>query len=137
MKKFFYFTILLFVQASYSQTYTFNKISEHKYNENKKEFVLIEGTTEFSKTIVFVDEIEKTIKISRKFVASNSTEVFDTAETYYFVKKETIQNFASKYFAVDLNNKKYLEIMISKDEAAILENCNGFNGCETLILFNN
>lgn len=129
--------MLIFVQSMYSQTYTFNKISEHKYNESKKEFTLVGNTTKISLTTIFVNDIEKTIIISRKFAASNSTENFDTEETYFFVKKEAIQNFAYKYFAVDLVNKKYLEIMISKDEAAILENCNGFYGCETLTLFNN
>ena len=108
-----------------------------KYSKELNQFLPVKDKSENYTTTIIVDEDEKTIKISRKFIESNSIKTIDTTETYNFVKKERAKHSGNTYFVVDLKSKKNIEIRIAKDEAAIMKNCNEPSVCETAIYFNN
>jgi len=137
MKKLFYISVLIIVQFAYSQTYVYNKISMAKYSKEQNQFIPVKDKPENSTTTIIVDEKEKTIKISRKFIETNSSEAIDTTEIYHFVKKEENHHSGNNYIVPDLKNKKHTVILVSKDEAGIMKNCDDSSLCETLIYFNN
>lgn len=123
------FIILLFFQFSYSQIikYEYNKIEKYEYDQKSNEFKFLKDSYEETKSTVIVDENEKMIIISQKFIPTNG-EPQDTYEKYYFVKRE-LNGDDYKYFSVDLLNKKYIEFIINNQSTQIIEDCNAFIGC--------
>ena len=53
------------------------------------------------------------------------------------LKKQPNKHSGNNYIVPDLKNKKHTEILISKDEAGIMKNCDDSSLCETVIYFNN
>jgi hypothetical protein len=86
-----------------------------------------------SPSTIVVDENEKMIILTKVFVSDDGQSI-DTYEKFWFVKKETIEE-TYKYYAVDLENKRYLEFTFYSDSANIERDCNGFTGCNWVTTF--
>lgn len=136
MKKKLATLLFLFIthfSISQSQSYTYSSSGEYEFDKSLNSFKFLENSYEESKTIIDIDEKQKEIFITRIFKSSNAG-LERTGEKYYYVKKE-LKDSGFKYYAIDLVNKKYVELIISLEQTSIAENCNGFTGCNKITTF--
>ena len=127
--------LVSFSSMTYSQSSRFNYSSTIERVRDEKDagkFNDIANTSKKINSTVIINEAKKTITISRKYI-SKSGESIDEFENYDFVKKEKADGDSVHYYCIDLANKKYVEFLIGVQKAKILENCDGFNGCQKVI----
>lgn len=125
--KFLILTLIIFVHFGYSQTHEYITISEYEFNNGEYQF---KNTKKESSTVT-INEYSSSIIVSRKFHSLNDG-IHKTTETYYFVKKKNEANNCVRYYSVDLENKKYLEILICNEFTMLIENCSAFTECKNV-----
>lgn len=141
-KVIFIFSIIMF-NFSYSQIikYEYNVSKEYELDEKLDSYKFKQETYEESRTTVTIDEEEKTIIVSRQFIPSNgngqATRIY---EEYYYVKRDyDVEldglNNVYRYAAIDLLNKKYMEIIVNDISMGISEDCSAFYPCKKFTIF--